>query len=302
MRHTMKDTTAKLLRACSLTLALAGSAALVLSAAMPTPALADNGKGNGGGNGNGNGGGNGGGNGNGNGSGNSAKSEKSGGQSSSKSETSSTKSEKAASKAARSESARAPKKSKKASLADDLGLSASDLGALNAAHASPQALANASPNSRVGKIAAYKAAVMEGRELEEELAAKRAELDGLTPPDRPTADIQTDIEAADLAAAEASAQVAELEADLADAGGTDPVIEADLAAARIAAAEAEATQADLEAELAAAEDYAALSEEVGALEADLAGQPEVERSLLEAAANKPVTDAVEAAVKKLLGL
>ncbi|MGH7125454.1 MAG: hypothetical protein ACREFI_13850 [Stellaceae bacterium] len=39
------------------------------------------------------------------------------------------------------------------------GLTASALGALNAAHASPNALAHASPNSRVGKIAAYKDAI-----------------------------------------------------------------------------------------------------------------------------------------------
>ena len=37
------------------------------------------------------------------------------------------------------------------------GAVASSLGALNAAHASTTALANASPNSRIGKIAAYKA-------------------------------------------------------------------------------------------------------------------------------------------------
>ena len=39
------------------------------------------------------------------------------------------------------------------------GSTASKLGALNAAHASPNALAHASPNSRVGKIAAYKDSV-----------------------------------------------------------------------------------------------------------------------------------------------
>lgn len=39
------------------------------------------------------------------------------------------------------------------------GSTASKLGALNAAHASPNALAHASPNSRVGKIAAYKEAI-----------------------------------------------------------------------------------------------------------------------------------------------
>jgi len=39
------------------------------------------------------------------------------------------------------------------------GSTASALGALNAAHASPNALARASANSRVGKIAAYKDAI-----------------------------------------------------------------------------------------------------------------------------------------------
>jgi hypothetical protein len=65
---------------------------------------------------------------------------------------------------------------------------ASDLGALNAAHASPQALAHANPNSRVGKIAAYK---------EAELAAKSAVADAATA-DQAVADAQsglTDAEA-----------------------------------------------------------------------------------------------------------
>src|SRR4029453_6216748 len=51
------------------------------------------------------------------------------------------------------------------------GSTASKLGALNAAHASDTALANASSNSRVGKIAAYK---------EAELAAKAAAADAAT--------------------------------------------------------------------------------------------------------------------------
>lgn len=37
---------------------------------------------------------------------------------------------------------------------------ASALGALNAAHAAPTALANAAPNSRVGKVAAYDRAML----------------------------------------------------------------------------------------------------------------------------------------------
>src|SRR6185312_7502641 len=56
-------------------------------------------------------------------------------------------------------------KDKSADNDSDDDADASDLGALNAAHASETALAHASPNSRVGKIAAYK---------EAELTAKAA--------------------------------------------------------------------------------------------------------------------------------
>ncbi|HUL06260.1 MAG TPA: hypothetical protein VLV76_08000 [Candidatus Acidoferrum sp.] len=61
---------------------------------------------------------------------------------------------------------------------------ASDLGALNAAHASDTALAHANPNSRVGKIAAYK---------EAELAAKAAAADAATA-DQAVADAQTAVD------------------------------------------------------------------------------------------------------------
>src|SRR5215468_8671215 len=54
---------------------------------------------------------------------------------------------------------------------DDDDADAHELGALNAAHASATALAHANPNSRVGKIAAYK---------EAELAAKAAAADAAT--------------------------------------------------------------------------------------------------------------------------
>jgi hypothetical protein len=45
---------------------------------------------------------------------------------------------------------------------------ASQLGSLNAAHASPVARANAAPNSRVGQIAAYEQATLAAREAETE--------------------------------------------------------------------------------------------------------------------------------------
>jgi hypothetical protein len=278
----MKNTTVKILRACSLSLALAGSAALVMSAAMPTPVHADNDKGNGnGGNGNGGNGGNGKGNG---GNGNSAKSEKSGGASKSNSDKSTGQAEK---------SKKTVKKAKKKSVAEDLGVSPSELGALNAAHASPTALANAAPNSRVGRIAAYKAAVLEGEELVGELADKQELLDSLTTPE---------LAEAQLILEDANEKVATLEQQLADAGGVDPVIEAELAIARDDAIKAAEDVALLVGELDNPEEYLALTEEVDALEQQLEDQPELERSLLEAAANKPVTDEVEAAVKKLLGL
>lgn len=58
---------------------------------------------------------------------------------------------------------------------DDLGLSASALGNLNAAHASPTAMANAAPNSMVGAIADYKDAVMGNVEPTEETIDEMSE-------------------------------------------------------------------------------------------------------------------------------
>ena len=62
-----------------------------------------------------------------------------------------------------------PKKSEKVSN----GNIASKLGALNAAHASAKALANASPNSRVGKIAAYRDANAASVTAAEDAATQR---------------------------------------------------------------------------------------------------------------------------------
>ena len=77
---------------------------------------------------------------------------------------------------------------------------ASKLGALNAAHASAKALANASPNSRVGKIAAYRdanAASVTAAEDAAEAAATAA-----------TAQADADAAAADAAEAQAAADAA----------------------------------------------------------------------------------------------
>jgi len=116
------------------------------------------------------------------------------------------------------------------------GAEASRLGALNAAHASDTALAHASPNSRVGKIAAYKDA---------EVAAKAANADAA---------------AADQAVADAQAK---LDAALAAYADTDPLNDVDQATIDrltqdVADAQAAAATADASAQTAQDDADAAL--------------------------------------------
>jgi hypothetical protein len=76
------------------------------------------------------------------------------------------------------------------------GALASSLGALNAAHASLTGLANAAPNSRVGRIAAYAGVVAAENTLAdpnataEDLAAAQSLLDGLSSTGQTTADAE----------------------------------------------------------------------------------------------------------------
>ena len=153
------------------------------------------------------------------------------------------------------------------------GSTASKLGALNAAHASEQALANASPNSRVGRIAAYAAAVEAGREADD----ARAALDALDP-----------VAGEDLDAARD--EVERLRAELEEVPG-DEAIQEELEAAEASLAELEERQEEYEAAETALADAEALAEE--------AGDP---MDLLQAAANKPVDEEVVRAVNELLGL
>ena len=275
------NTTTKLLKAITLSVSLLGSAAIVAAFAMPDAAYAKGSNGNGGGNGGGNG--NSGGNGSGGQGGGSNKSE------SSKSSKSSAK-EKGSEKAQVTKQAtkQATKKAKSKDMASQLGVSASELGALNAAHASPNALKNASPNSRVGRIAAYRDAVLDGRELQAELDEKQARLDEFEEP----------LNDAVVAVRDAEDAVTELEEAVVD----DPTLQDQLDAAVLDLEAARQAEADLRADLAANEEYVALTDEVADLGEQIEDQPELERDLLEAAANKPVDDAVEAAVKALLGL
>ncbi len=187
-------------------------------------------------------------------------------------------------------------------MADLLGVHPSELGALNAANASENALKNAAPNSRVGLIAAYRDTVLAGDELRTDLEEKQALLDGMTPPDRPVSEIDEDLEAALADVQEKQDRVDQLEEDLEAAGGSDPDIEAELDDANAELQDSIDAAEDLNAERQVAAEYEDTVAEVEDLTEALENQPETEREALENAANKPVTDEVEAAVKSLLGL
>lgn len=83
------------------------------------------------------------------------------------------------------------------------GALASELKGLNAAHANPNALANASPNSMVGKVAAYQAAVLNQEAIEELEAQLQTKLDEIialeeTYPDPSSESIQAEIDGINL--------------------------------------------------------------------------------------------------------
>ena len=189
-------------------------------------------------------------------------------------------------------------------LAEALGAHPSDLGALNAANASPQALANANPNSRVGRIAAYRDAVLSRPDLMLHYDLTRAALNAATPPARDPDAISVDIAQLDADAGLAAANLAAAREELTAAPvGTDTTA----LVAEIEALEGEAQaisieRATVQAELDAASDYADLVDEEAELRDAIANQPELELSLLEAAANKTVTPGVVTSVNSLLGL
>ncbi|MDP5219800.1 hypothetical protein Q5Y75_21470 [Ruegeria sp. 2205SS24-7] len=188
------------------------------------------------------------------------------------------------------------------SIAELLGAHPSELGALNAANASETALRNASPNSRVGRIAAYRDTVLAGDELRDDLQEAEDHLDGLEPPDRPSSEVESDLDVALDDVQRNKERVAELEQDLADAGGSDPEIEADLETAKSDLQDSVDIAKDLKEERQAAVEYEDKAAEVEDLTELVEDQADTEREALENAANKPVTDEVEATVKSILGL
>ncbi|MGR3722489.1 hypothetical protein [Abyssibius alkaniclasticus] len=114
---------------------------------------------------------------------------------------------------------------------------------MNAANANQNALDNAAPNSRVGRIATYQSEAIRTGELDAEAAAALAALEALPAPSRTSVEIQADIDAAILAGTDTSA----LDAELADALAYEAAATTALAAAAAAAEQAAIEAAALEA-------------------------------------------------------
>jgi chemotaxis protein histidine kinase CheA len=149
---------------------------------------------------------------------------------------------------------------------------ASRLGSLNAAHASPTALENASAKSNVGRIAAYKAARIAADEAQDAADAAQANADDQ----------------------QAAADVAQAAADEAQAAADEDPNNQDLQDA------AEAAQAAADEAQAAADEAQAAADT--AQDAADAAEAESDAALDEAAINREVTDEVETAVRGLLGI
>jgi chemotaxis protein histidine kinase CheA len=216
---------------------------------------------------------------------------------------------------------------------------AATLGRLNAAHASANARAHAAANSTVGLLATYESAVKDGRALTEQadtlndqVAALEADLAALdmtaleqsASETAANAERTTEAYASARAEADALATAAEAARIEAENDPTNLALAESAAAAEAAATEAAATAESLAAEAenaqqtaddaqaelaAAAEKVAATEEALASTQSELAGvedsidaAAEVEAESLAAAANKPITDEVTAAVNTLLGL
>lgn len=165
------------------------------------------------------------------------------------------------------------------------GKLASKLGALNAAHASANAFAHASPNSRIGKIKEYFLSNEAAKEADTKLADAQAA-------------------AATAAKNNTSAQSAVTDAQAALQTAQDALAAAtgDPAAAQQAVTDAEAALATAIAKAATTQQAAdATAADLAAAQADAAVADAAVQSALNAAANKrPVDDATKAALDALL--
>lgn len=180
---------------------------------------------------------------------------------------------------------------------DNHGAIASALGSLNAGHASETARQHAAPDSRVGLLAQYKEAVLDGRALSadiatltDELNTLQAQRDGLDTVDtnelnNEIADLQKQIDTLDKTSAS-------YDQDLADLSGQLKEKQQELAAAE----EQNAKANTLDQQIAQLEDDLKIDQQ----KLDEANQ--TAESSLSAAANKDTNDQVVAELNNLLGI
>lgn len=174
----------------------------------------------------------------------------------------------------------------------------SALGALNAANASATAMENASPNSRVGRIAAYRDQVLSNEELGEDIKAAELLLATQDAPDLTREEYLVAIAESESRKTALETEIREIETALNAVGGINAELEEALEQAKAdLAAENEASSefADV-ASYYDAEDAIAMSKE------QLEEQKLIATELLENAANKPITDDVINEVHRLLNL
>ena len=179
------------------------------------------------------------------------------------------------------------------------GATASKLGALNAAHASANALANASPNSRVGRIAAYGDASAAAVESGEALLAAQDQLASLN---ETVTNYNTAL--ADVTTAEEKlvAGAPALQAIVDDPLATDEAKATELQGLNDAVDAAQTTADSLQAAAeAAAAQIPAAEATVTQAEIDAAAAEAAAQEALNYAANKtPVSDETKAALDALL--
>jgi len=210
------------------------------------------------------------------------------------------------------------------SLGNDRGAIASKLGALNAAHASANARLHASPNSRVGLIATYERAVLDGQQLSldyqaavDELTRLEAERDDTLPENtsieqlNAIIDLNTQFGAltgGELSDEEINSLAVDYELSLTNEEGGDKTSD-ELASELSVLMEAELAGIDIDNVQQKIVDYNAYGVKIDAaelaaqtLEAQTATQAASEVDALESAANKTLSAEVVDEVNRLLGI
>ncbi len=195
----------------------------------------------------------------------------------------------------------APEQAENNELSDDARRS-DVLKALAASDAGPEALKDADPDSRLGKIAAYRFKVLEIELLKRNLLEARKVLSLISLPEASAADLEVELDDAAKAKSALEIEVAEIRTGLSAVGGVNAELEADLVEVRRALGQQERVLADVTAKKNAAETFERTMKRVQVTEGELAARKADAYELLEAASNTPVTQDVVAEVHRLLDL